>query len=160
MNDPIVTTPTQTPLPFQVTKRFSGYSTAHRLWKATSHCRFIHGYDRSFDVTFGCTELDANGWVVDFGGLKQVHKNIEDKFDHKTVIASDDPLMSEFLLLERMGGCELTVMPHPGMEGAAEWVAAMITLWIRTQPATAERVYVVKVVARENDKNAVVYQCG
>ena len=140
---------------FQVIKRFSGYSTAHRLWKADSHCRFVHGYDRTFDITFGCHNLDSNGWVIDFGGLKHVDKTISDLFDHRLCLAKDDPLLNDFKLLERLGGCQLTIMDHPGMEGAAETVHDIAQAWLDIEHDG--RVFVVEVVARENEKNSVVF---
>ena len=33
-------------------KRFIGYSTAFRQWKADSHCSMIHGYAFAFKVWF------------------------------------------------------------------------------------------------------------
>ena len=64
-------------------KRFIGYSTAFRQWKADSHCNKIHGYAFCFKVWFE-GELDERGWVIDFGcfkrnGVKEWLKNL---FDH------------------------------------------------------------------------------
>ena len=51
-------------------KRFIGYSTAFRQWKADSHCSMIHGYAFAFKVWFE-GELDDKGWVIDFGCFKR-----------------------------------------------------------------------------------------
>ena len=41
-------------------KRFIGYSTAFRQWRADSHCKLIHGYALRFKVWFdGESTLDV-----------------------------------------------------------------------------------------------------
>ena len=73
-------------------KRFIGYSTAFRQWKADSHCSYIHGYALCFKVWFE-GELDDKNWVIDFGCFKRngVKEWLKGWFDHTTVIAEDDP---------------------------------------------------------------------
>ena len=67
-------------------------SAAFRQWKSThSHCQYLHGYNITADITFECNELDERNWVMDFGGLKDLKKTLEHTFDHKLVVASDDP---------------------------------------------------------------------
>ena len=51
-----------------------------------SHCHLLHGYSLQFKFTFACDHLDNKNWAVDFGGLKQIKKWLEDHFDHKTAI--------------------------------------------------------------------------
>lgn len=136
-----------------VTKTLTGFSTAHRLWTADSHCRFVHGYERSFDLTLGAEHLDENGWVFDFGQFKSVKAMLEAEYDHTLHIANDDPYLKDFLELDRAGVVDLRVREHPGMEGAAAWIMEHIGEWFWT--ATAGRVALVEVTARENDRNAV-----
>ncbi len=66
-----------------------------------SHCKFLHGYSLAFKFTFGCSDLDNKNWAVDFGGLKPLKQWLEDTFDHKTVIDSEDPHMEDFYELEK-----------------------------------------------------------
>ena len=49
-----------------------------------------------FEFKFGANELDERNWVVDFGGLKELEKWLRNHFDHKTLVASDDPEFSKF----------------------------------------------------------------
>jgi 6-pyruvoyltetrahydropterin/6-carboxytetrahydropterin synthase len=58
---------------------------------------FLHGYSLAFKFTFGCSDLDNKNWAVDFGGLKPLKQWLEDTFDHKTVIDSEDPHMEDFV---------------------------------------------------------------
>jgi 6-pyruvoyltetrahydropterin/6-carboxytetrahydropterin synthase len=75
-----------------------GWSCTFRQWRAESHCHFIHGYALSVELEFVCDddELDPNGWVIDFGGLKEVKAWLKDLFDHKTLVAADDPALPLF----------------------------------------------------------------
>jgi 6-pyruvoyltetrahydropterin/6-carboxytetrahydropterin synthase len=68
-----------------------GLSSCFRQHKAQSHCRLLHGYAMSFSFKFGALVLDERNWVVDFGGLKGLKAILEETFDHKTIIAEDDP---------------------------------------------------------------------
>ena len=61
------------------TKTFTGLPCAHRQWRDEGHCSLVHGYDRTVIMTFGCSETDEKEWVVDFGGLKEVKKWLEEK---------------------------------------------------------------------------------
>ena len=70
-------------------KRFIGYSTAFRQWRADSHCKLIHGY--KFCYWFE-GELDDNGWVIDFGCFKRngVKEWLKNMFDHTTCVNVND----------------------------------------------------------------------
>ena len=81
---------------FSSTKIIELGSCAFRQPQATSHCRFIHGYRLVGKFWFGANELDENNWVVDFGGLKDLKKKLEEHFDHTTVIADNDPALESF----------------------------------------------------------------
>lgn len=86
---------------FQVVKTYgpeNGWSATFRQWRAKSHCRFIHGYALGVRVGFSCPddERDENGWVFDFGGLKPFKAYLAETFDHKMLVARDDPALSLF----------------------------------------------------------------
>ena len=107
-----------------MTKRFysgktyshaTGHSCAFRQWRADSHCNLIHGYALQFELKFG-GELDERNWIVDFGGLKPLKQWLEEQFDHKVVIDSQDPHMEDFYELEKKGLCEVTMMDGVGAE--------------------------------------------
>ncbi len=144
------------PDPARVVKRFTGFSCAHRLWTAASHCRFVHGYERWFEITFEALWLDGNGWVIDFGSMKPLKQILEDQFDHTLIIADNDPMLPAFQNLDDQGAVDLRVMDHPGMEGAARWVFDQANQWADT--VTGGRARAVRVVAGENDRNRVEYQ--
>lgn len=73
-----------------------GLSACFRQWRAESHCRLPHGYALQFTFEWEAVFLDMNNWVQDFGGLKPLKAWLENMFDHKLLIASDDPLRAQF----------------------------------------------------------------
>ena len=78
---------------YQSTKVIDLGSTAFRQPFAKSHCRFVHGYRLRAKFWFKSDELDKNGWVVDFGMLKEFKKQLLKTFDHTLIIRRDDPLI-------------------------------------------------------------------
>ena len=132
---------------YLVTKTYGhelGLSACFRQWRAESHCRFLHGYPLSFKLTFSAGVLDKNNWVLDFGGLKQVKAWLVENFDHRLVVATDDPQRER---LEALGqpitdgyGCnkiecpqlaDVLVIPFVGCEGFAAYVAKYVETWLR-----------------------------
>lgn len=142
---------------FSVTKLFDDLPCAHRSWAHSGKCSFLHGYERSFEIEFGCGEVEpATGFVIDFSDLKGVRALLQDQFDHTTLVAADDPHRESFEELGRAGVIDLRIMDHTGMEGAAEWVYEQAGRLIRER--TGGRVRVLRVVARESRKNTVVFR--
>lgn len=143
---------------FKSTKRFSGFPCTHRQWRAESHCRFIHGYSREFYFEFEARELTKEGWVVDFGGLKEIKTWLEDTFDHTFLVAADDPQLEEFKQLEKSGVLQLRIMPNPGMEGSAEYVYQHASRMLRQ--LYGDRAWITLVKVSENENNSAIYQPG
>src|SRR5271156_3560877 len=81
---------------FRSTKTYSNYPCSHRQWRHEGHCAHIHGYSRSFHFEFACNELDGCGFVVDYGGLKELKLHLDNLFDHTLLLNKDDPLMEKF----------------------------------------------------------------
>lgn len=109
-----------------------GFSCAFRQWKANSHCNKMHGYSLSFHFEFEADELDANGWVVDFGSLKSLKQILTDNFDHKTIISEDDPEIEWFLNAHSQGILDLNILKKVGCEGFAEVVYNIADVWLNT----------------------------
>ena len=93
-----------------------GLSAAFRQWRADSHCKYLHGYSLEFEFEFGAENLDENNWVVDFGGLKDLEFWLRQNFDHKTLVASDDPKFSEFKTLNDSEIIDMVVVESTGAE--------------------------------------------
>lgn len=72
-------------------------------------------------------DLDERGWVQDFGGLKDVKLFLERHFDHKTIVAMDDPEFSVFASLRDRGIIDLVTMPAVGCEKFAEFIYTIVS---------------------------------
>lgn len=111
---------------YQVTKTYPaslGWSCSFRQWRAESHCRFIHGYAFEVELVFQSEELDHRNWVIDFGGLKDIKSWLQDTFDHKTLVAMDDPEIETFKELSDLGLIDLSVVETIGCESFAKMIA-------------------------------------
>lgn len=102
---------------YKVTKKYGhecGLSATFRQWRAKSHCRFMHGYALSFELVFQANDnsLDENGWVYNFGALKPMKAWLENMFDHKTLVAEDDPALAFF---------QQMAMDAPGYVSDRDW---------------------------------------
>lgn len=148
-----------------VTKEYGhdrGLSCAFRQWRATSHCRFIHGYALAFKFTFAANELDANGWVIDFGSLKPLEAWLREQFDHKTLIATDDPNCAELISdLRRLGVADVKLVKRTGCEAFAA-TAGNHAMEILHGLGLSPRVSLVKVECKEHGSNSagLVYTGG
>ena len=149
---------------FRSTKKFDGFSTVFRQWKAnTTHCQYLHGYDVEFRITFE-GELDERNWVWDFGGMKRAENKIDGMtpkewmdhmFDHTFVVAEDDPFKESFLKMADAGVAQVRVVPAVGAERFAEYVYNKVNEFV--QKETDGRVKVVQVEFMENHKNSAIY---
>ena len=141
---------------FECTKIIELGSCAFRQPRADSHCRYLHGYRLTAKFWFTASELDENHWVVDFGGLKDFKKTLQDHFDHTTCIAGDDPLLPLFEKLSDAGGCDLRVMPRgTGIERIAEYCLDVANRFIPGM--TNNRCSCTKVEVFEHENNSAIY---
>jgi 6-pyruvoyltetrahydropterin/6-carboxytetrahydropterin synthase len=142
---------------FQSTKIIELGSCAFRQWKAeNTHCKYVHGYRLMAKFWFGCSELDNKNWVVNFGGLKEVKKVLQNQFDHTLCIAQDDPLLNMFKELNESNGCQLRIMDGVGIEKTAEWCFKTVNPMIKEM--SNNRCWLEKVEVWEHDLNSAIYK--
>jgi 6-pyruvoyltetrahydropterin/6-carboxytetrahydropterin synthase len=103
-------------------KTFEGFPCSHRQWRHPGHCRFVHGYSRSFTFWFRARALDADGFVVDFSALRDLRRRLEQQFDHTFLVNHDDPLLETWRRLHALEAIDLRVMENVSMEATAELV--------------------------------------
>lgn len=118
---------------YSSTKKYDhnvGFSCAFRQWKAESHCRFLHGYALAFKFIFESEVLDVRNWIVDFGSLKSLKGVLEQNFDHKTLVASDDPEIAWFREAHKRGIIDMVEVPYTGCERVAEMVYEVTEQWL------------------------------
>lgn len=133
-----------------------GLSCCFRQWRAKSHCRFLHGYALEVRVEFATEELDVNKWVVDFGGLKSFKTVLEQNFDHKLLIAFDDPDYEKLQALAAMDLAQTVAVQATGCEAFAEMIHTLAKQWL-IENSYWPRVRVHKVEVREHAGNSAMY---
>lgn len=130
-----------------------GLSACFRQWRAESHCRFLHGYALSVHLEFEATDLDARNWVVDFGSLKPVKAWLADTFDHKLLVARDDPALPALMDLQRAGLAVVCVVPATGCEAFSLQIFEYVEEWLN-DTGMAGRVKLAEVHVREHGANS------
>jgi 6-pyruvoyltetrahydropterin/6-carboxytetrahydropterin synthase len=106
---------------------------------------------------FEARELDHRNWVVDFGGLKTLKGALQDAFDHKTVVARDDPKLKDIVALQELGIADVVIVDGVGCEKFAE-LAAEIAQEELFFMGLADRVRVVEVECSEHGANSAIYR--
>lgn len=134
-----------------------GLSAVFRQWKAKSHCNQLHGYSLGFKFTFEATELDDRNWVMDFGGLKGLKNKLALTFDHKLIVAKDDPQFKVLLDLVEYGVADVMVVDAVGCEKFAELATTFAQTELELLGLT-KRVKVVEVECFEHGANSAIYR--
>lgn len=133
-----------------------GLSCCFRQWRAKSHCRFLHGYALEVKIEFIADVLDELNWVVDFGSMKPIKQWLEDMFDHKLLVAEDDPYKHMFQSMDYDEGvCEVRVVPAVGCEKFAEMIFDYVNKWLESYPGNVHgRVKLFMVEVKEHAGNS------
>jgi 6-pyruvoyltetrahydropterin/6-carboxytetrahydropterin synthase len=140
-------------------KRYTDFPFAHRSPRHDGHCRFIHGHNWTFDITFAADATDENGFVVDFGKLHDLREALVHHFDHTLLVNRDDPMRDELeALLDANGICNLITVDDCSCEGIARLVFD-ITRTIITA-LTDERARVVSVTVYEDSNNSATWSAS
>jgi 6-pyruvoyltetrahydropterin/6-carboxytetrahydropterin synthase len=147
-------------MPYISTKTFGhqlGLSACFRQWRAESHCRFLHGYALSIRVEFEADELDVRNWVVDFGSLKSFKGWLENTFDHKLLVAEDDPKLSSLKAFGDMGLAQIVIVPATGCEAFARLIYECGRVWLLDN-GYVPRVRMRMVEVSEHGANSAIYR--
>ena len=137
-----------------------GLSCVFRQMNAESHCKYLHGYAIKVQIEFETQHLDPNNWVVDFGGMKEIKQWLKDTFDHKTLVAKDDPAINFFrdMAKEYAEGkklIQLVEVDAVGMEAFAFMIYNHVNDWLCKTDSIdpGGRVILKKVTVSEHDGN-------
>ncbi len=135
-------------------KVYADIPFAHRQHQHAGHCAFIHGHNWSFAFTFGCHERDANGFVIDFGQCRFIRDEIERRFDHACVFATDDPL-ADAIVQSVPAAFKVYRVPNCSCEGLCAHLFAWVDPLVRDH--TQGRVFLVGVEVSEDQRNSAAY---
>jgi|TARA_R100000081_G_C4756961_1_gene137655 6-pyruvoyltetrahydropterin/6-carboxytetrahydropterin synthase len=147
---------------FQSTKKLGPISVGHRQWRDDGHCAWVHGYGRYIQFTFE-GDLDERQWVMDFGDLKDIKQWLEEQWDHRVMIASDDPQLDKLKEMHDLNIMNINVMDvekgwGPGIEASCKFVYDHVQPIITQK--TNGRVKITKVEIWEHERNSAVYTVG
>lgn len=143
---------------YQSTKTYGpelGLSAVFRQWRADSHCNKLHGYALGFKFTFEAEKLDDRNWVMDFGNLKGLKFMLQLHFDHKLVVAEDDPELDTLLELKNIA--DVVVVEAVGCEKFAELAYEMAVAELENLDLE-DRIRVVEVECFEHGANSAIYR--
>jgi len=130
-----------------------GLSCTFRQPNAThSHCQYLHGYSLKVEIEFQAAKLDDKNWVQDFGGLKSLKQWLEEHFDHKTLVAADDPKKVFFREMHNEGLIQLVIVPGVGIEAFARIIYEQAVIMFENS-----RVDVTRVRVWEHEGNSAQY---
>lgn len=138
---------------YQSTKTFGhelGLSCCFRQWRADSHCNKLHGYAISVKLVFQAKELDHRNWVTDFGSFGEVKDFLKATFDHKTLVAADDPNLKTFKQLDAVHLIDMVIVDKVGCESFAKLIADQVQKLLPEQN-------LLSVEVREHGANSAIY---
>ena len=130
-----------------------GLSCCFRQWRAKSHCNMLHGYALQVEVEFEGVP-DNKNWIVDFGSLKPFKAWLEDTFDHRTLVALDDPHIDLYTQMHHLGMINMRPVDATGCEAFSRMIFNWLNAWILGNAEYRGRVEVMKVVVREHEGNS------
>jgi len=136
-----------------------GLSACFRQHRADSHCRLLHGYALSVHLEFEAHELDERNWVVDFGSLKSFKQTLQNTFDHKLLVAEDDPFIDELTYLAQLGLADVVLVEATGCEAFAKLICEVAEIWLLDN-GYKPRVSMKSVTVREHGANSATYRKG
>lgn len=125
---------------------------AYRQWRDQGNCKWIHGYALTFYFEFESETLDFRNWVVDYGGLRPLKDLLEDWFDHKYLLAQDDPNYADIVALQEKGMLKITEVEATGCEALADFIYKYLNSGFLEEMGFKD-VWCSKVSVRETDKN-------
>lgn len=107
-----------------------GLTICVRDWRSRRRARFLHGGALTIGITFEAEALDGTGRVVDLDAVDALRDWIMETFDHKTLIASDDPALNVFEGLHDAGLIELVEIDCTTLPSIAAMIGERAEGWI------------------------------
>lgn len=131
------------------------FETAHRLPHIGGKCVNLHGHSWLCEVLIEAEDVDADGLVVEFGGLKRALREwIDTNWDHGTMLGAADPLCAPLTA----AGCKLYLFEGwPTVEAVAEELAA-VAAGILAGLASAPGAAVARVSVQETAVNTATWR--
>jgi len=143
-------------LKFSCSKSYEDFPCSHRQCRHQGHCRFVHGYSRSFTFLFTAKKLDLNDFVVDFSNLKPLENRLKEQFDHTFLINKDDPLFNYWEKLNDLDALYLRIMDNVRMEFTSELIWRWSNVYLQDKDKVRSCCW--KTESKENKSNKASYE--
>ena len=106
-------------------ERYHDISMGYRVVGHESKCRHLHGHNYRIHFVCSASELDPLGRVIDFSEIRdRLCMWLEEHWDHRMMIWSEDPLLPE---LQRLVPGDLCVVPfNPTAEQIAIHLVSVV----------------------------------
>lgn len=115
----------------------------------------LHGYALAVTLEFCAETLDSNKWVLDFGGMKPIKEYLVLMFDHKLLVAVDDPGLVYFLALDPEVA-DIMIVDSVGCEAFSKMIFDWVEAWLLST-GHAPRVQLCSVEVHEHGANSAKY---
>ncbi len=129
---------------------------SHRQPKHPGRCSRIHGHGWSITLTFASSELDKNGFVVDFGELHYLSDWIDEYLDHGCVVCVTDHKIEKLRNLADEGLLKIIEVNQASCEGIAEFLFSTFDKMVRKH--TDNRAWIQKIHLEEDSKNSATFE--
>jgi 6-pyruvoyltetrahydropterin/6-carboxytetrahydropterin synthase len=120
----------------------------------------LHGYALAFTFTFEAEKLDDRNWVMDFGGLKDLKTWLVENFDHRLLVAKDDPQLALIQALHATKIANVHVVSNVGCEAFAQMAFEHANFLLTLGQLTGDkgRVMLTEVICHEHEGNSAGYR--
>jgi 6-pyruvoyltetrahydropterin/6-carboxytetrahydropterin synthase len=129
---------------------------SHRQPNHSGRCSRLHGHSWSITLTFGATELDSNGFVVDFGELHYIADWIDENLDHGTIVCDSDPRIDEIRALDQSGLLKIIAIEQASCEGIARYLFSVFEAMVGKN--TNGRAWIQKIHVEEDSRNSATFE--
>lgn len=131
------------------------FPIAYRQWRDDGKCEILHGYALSIKFFFETDELSTRQWAMDYGGLRPLRSQLEEWFDHRLLVAQDDPHKDLFVAMHNAKIAKITEVEHTGCEAIADFLYEYVNTIFLPNMGTVEanRLWCNRVEVRETQSN-------
>lgn len=136
-------------------KTYKDIPFAHRQAHHPGHCSKIHGHNWSVTIEFQASELDENGFVVDFGNLKYLKEFIDNHLDHACLLSKEDAQAKELAESPFKELFHICWVDNASCEGIAVYLFKEFSRLLEENEG--KRVSIRSIKLQEDDKNHVRY---
>ena len=127
----------------------------HRQPKHPGRCALIHGHNWEIRITFEASQLDDNGFVVDFGELHYIKDWIDQNLDHACAFSAQDPHREKIEELAELGLIKPLFVENASCEGIAKHLFETFDPLV--QKDTQGRAKIISIHLLEDSKNSATY---